>query len=258
MSLNIIGLSAHFHDSACCLLCDGVLVAAAQEERFTRRKNEPDIPRAAFRYCLAEAGLTITDVDCLAYYEDTRKKLERQLWMGLPDVVPVRATALFQLDAQRPEREIREVLGYEGPLEFCEHHQAHAASSFFYSGFEEAAILTVDAVGEWATTTYGAGRGVSLELFEEVHFPDSLGLLYSALTAYLGFEVNEGEYKVMGLAPYGRPRYVDQVRELIEVGAGGQFRLRMKYFDFLRHDRMFSPALVELFGQPPRAPESAL
>ncbi|MCI0357901.1 MAG: hypothetical protein L0211_05355 [Planctomycetaceae bacterium] len=258
MSLNIVGLSAHFHDSACSLLRDGALVAAAQEERFTRRKNEPDIPRAAFRYCLAEAGLTITDIDCLAYYESPRKKLERQLWMGLPDVVPLRATAMFQLDSRRPERDIREVLGYEGRLEFVEHHPAHAASSFYFSGFEEAAILTVDAVGEWATTTYGAGRGTSLDIFEEVHFPDSLGMLYSAITAYLGFEVNEGEYKVMGLAPYGRPRYVDQVRELIEVGAGGQFTLRMKYFDFLRHDRMFSPALVELFGQPPREPESPL
>src|SRR6185436_19681657 len=132
MSLNIVGISAHFHDSACCLLRDGVLVAAAQEERFTRRKNDPEIPCAAFRYCLAEAGLTITDIDCVAYYESPRKKLERQLWMGLPDVVPLRSTAIFQLDALKPERDIREVLGFEGRLEFFEHHRAHAASSFFF------------------------------------------------------------------------------------------------------------------------------
>lgn len=256
--MNIVGISAHFHDAACCLLRDGELVGAAQEERFTRRKNDPTIPRAAFRYCLAEAGLTITDIDCIAYYENPRKKLERQLWMGLPDIVPLRGTALFQLDAQRPEYEIRELLGYEGRMEYFEHHPAHAASSYFFSGFDEAAVLTVDAVGEWATTTYGHGNGSSLNIFEEVNFPDSLGLLYSTITAYLGFEVNEGEYKVMGLAPYGEPRYVKQMYELIELGGAGQFTLRMKYFDFLRHDRMFAPALVELFGQPPRQPEAEL
>ena len=158
----------------------------------------------------------------------------------------------------RVERQIRGMLGYTGPLEIFDHHQSHAASSFFYSGFDEAAVLTVDGVGEWATTTFGRAAGPSVELFEEVHFPSSLGLLYSALTSYLGFEVNDGEYKVMGLAPYGEPRYADQVRTLVTLDEAGQYRLNLEYFDFLRRDRMYSDRLVELFGEPPRRPESEL
>ena len=143
-------------------------------------------------------------------------------------------------------------------LEIFDHHQSHAASSFFYSGFEEAAMLTVDGVGEWATTTFGQGTGSAVEILEEVHFPSSLGLLYSALTSYLGFEVNDGEYKVMGLAPYGEPRYADQVRKLVTLEEGGQYDLNLEYFDFLRRDRMYSDRLIELFGEPPRPPESDL
>jgi carbamoyltransferase len=258
VSLNVIGISAHFHDSACCLLQDGRLVAAAQEERFSRVKHDARLPRAAFRYCLEAGGLTIADVDCLAYYENPVKKLDRQLWMGLPHVPPATPRALFRLDALRPEREIRELLGFEGPIEYFDHHQSHAASSYYYSGFAEAALLTVDAVGEWATTSYGRAEGSRLELFEEVRFPDSLGLLYSAITSYLGFEVNDAEYKVMGLAPYGEPRYVGQVRSLVTVEDDGRFRLDMRYFDFLGGTRMFSPELCRLFGAPPREPESAL
>jgi carbamoyltransferase len=256
--MNILGLSAHFHDSACCVLQEGKLVAAAQEERFTRVKHDPRIPKEALRYCLREADLTIAEVDCVAYYEDPRKKLDRQLWMGLPQLPAATPQNLFRLDATRPERDIRELLGFEGRLEFVEHHKAHAASAFFFSGFDEAAVLTVDAVGEWATTAYGRARGVSLELFEEVHFPHSLGLLYSAITAYLGFEVNDAEYKVMGLAPYGEPKFIDEIKTLIEPLPGGQFRLNLKYFDFFGGERMFSDELVELLGSPPREPESEL
>ncbi|MEK6276211.1 MAG: carbamoyltransferase N-terminal domain-containing protein [Actinomycetota bacterium] len=258
LGLNIVGVSSHFHDSACCVLRDGNLIAAAQEERFTRLKHDPGIPKEAFRYCLTEAGLTIADVDCVAYYEDPQKKLDRQLWMGLPQLPVATPQALFRLDAMRPEREIRELLGFEGQIEFVEHHQAHAASAFFFSGFDDAAVLTVDAVGEWATTTYGRARGAGLELFEEVQFPHSLGLLYSAITSYLGFDVNDAEYKVMGLAPYGEPAYLDEIRALIEPLEGGQFRLNLEYFDFFRGERMFSDALSDLLGAPPREAESEL
>lgn len=240
------------------MLRDGNLIAAAQEERFTRLKHDPGIPKEAFRYCLTEAGLTIADVDCVAYYEDPQKKLDRQLWMGLPQLPVATPQALFRLDAMRPEREIRELLGFEGQIEFVEHHQAHAASAFFFSGFDDAAVLTVDAVGEWATTTYGRARGAGLELFEEVQFPHSLGLLYSAITSYLGFDVNDAEYKVMGLAPYGEPAYLDEIRALIEPLEGGQFRLNLEYFDFFRGERMFSDALSDLLGAPPREAESEL
>jgi carbamoyltransferase len=258
VSLNVVGISAHFHDSACCLLQDGRLVAAAQEERFSRIKHDPSLPRAAFRYCLDAAGLSITDVDCIAYYENPVKKLDRQLWMGLPQVPPASPQTLFRLDAMRPEREIRELLGFEGPVEYFDHHRSHAASGYYYSGFPEAALLTVDAVGEWATASYGAAEGARLDLVEEVAFPDSLGLLYSAITAYLGFEVNDAEYKVMGLAPYGEPRYVDAIRSLVSIENGGGFRLDLRYFDFLRSVRMFSPELTRLLGAPPRQPDAPL
>jgi carbamoyltransferase len=258
MGLTVVGISAHFHDAACCLLHEGELIAAAQEERFTRIKHDPRLPKAAFRYCLSEAGLTIADLDCIAYYEDPVKKLDRQLWMALPEIPSVSPSALFRLDAMRPEREIRELLGFEGAIEIVDHHEAHAASSYYFSGFDDAALLTVDAVGEWATTAYGRASGNELELFEQVRFPDSLGLLYSAVTAYLGFDVNDAEYKVMGLAPYGEPRYLDQVWTLIELREDGQFRLDLSYFDFLTGEGMYSEKLCELFGSPPRAPESEL
>jgi carbamoyltransferase len=250
--MNVVGISAGYHESSCCLLQDGKLVAAAAEERFTRLKHDPGVPLHAFRFCLEAGGIGITDVDVVAYYESPVKKLSRQLWAGRQ--VP----GLAWLDAGRAERTIREQLGWEGAIETFDHHRSHAASAFFYSGFADAAVLTVDGVGEWATTTYGRGDGSSLELFEEVRFPHSLGLLYSALTGYLGFRVNGGEYKVMGLAPYGTPRYLDRLRRLIVPGPRGQYALALEYFDFLQGDRMFSDALCDLLGAPPRQPESAL
>jgi carbamoyltransferase len=256
MGAVVVGVSALFHDAACCILVDGRLVAAAQEERFTRLKHDPSIPRNAFRSCLSGAGLTIADVDCVAWYEDPVAKLDRQLWMGLPRVPPAAPQFVLRLDAARPERELREVFGWEGRVELVEHHLAHAASAYCFSGWDDAAVLTVDAVGEWATTTYGRAAGGVIELFEEVCFPHSLGLLYSAITAYLGFDVNDAEYKVMGLAPYGEPRYVEHVRALVDELPGGQYRLDLRYFDFLGRDRMFTDQLCELFGRPPREPES--
>jgi carbamoyltransferase len=250
---NVIGVSAHFHDAAACLLRDGTLIAAAEEERFTRQKHDPQMPKRAFAYCLSAGGLSIADVDCIAYYEDPVKKLGRQLWMLAPGL-PRDPEVLARCDARLAERDIREVLGFEGHIEYVDHHLAHAASAYLYSGYDESAILTVDGVGEWDTTTYGRGRGDRVEILESVQFPDSLGLLYSAITGYLGFEVNEGEYKVMGLAPYGRPTYEAQMRTLIVSPPGGQYRLDLRYFDFLRWDRMHAPALVDLFGLPARVP----
>jgi len=242
--MNILGLSAFFHESACCLLRDGVLVAAAEEERFSRVKHDPRLPVSAFRFCLEAGGIGITEVDCVAYYEVPILKLTRQLWSGIPmDELP---------DPGRPERMIREMLGWEGPVLCFEHHASHAASAFFGSGFSEAAVLTVDGVGEWATTTYGTGRGAALERISEVEFPHSLGLLYSAITSWLGFAVNDGEYKVMGLAPYGTPRFLNEMRRLVQSGSGGQFRLDLQYFDFINGRQMFSPRLSELLGAPPR------
>lgn len=249
MSYNIIGISALYHDSACCLLRDGVLKAAVQEERFTRLKNDHSIPYQALMYCLQKEGLAITDIDCVAYYEQPYKKLERQVWSGYDMNDPELAG---KMDPKRPEREIRELLGYEGPIKYYEHHQSHAASSYYFSGFQSAAILTVDGVGEWATTTYGRGSGHELTLFEEVRFPDSIGLLYSTITSYLGFKVNDGEYKVMGLAPYGKAVYLDKIFSLIKSGEKGTYRLCREYFDFIAGDTMYADKIVELFGRPAR------
>ncbi|HYU35700.1 MAG TPA: carbamoyltransferase N-terminal domain-containing protein [Thermoanaerobaculia bacterium] len=239
--MNILGLSAFFHESACCLLQDGRVVAAAEEERFTRVKHDPRLPVHAFRFCLEAGGIGIDEIDVVAYYENPELKLSRQRWADSAAG-----------DPGHPERAIREGLGYEGPIRIGDHHASHAASAFFFSGFPEAAVLTVDGVGEWATTTYGAGRGAALERLEQVDFPHSLGLLYSTLTSYLGFEVNDGEYKVMGLAPYGEPRFLSEMRRLVASGPGGQYRLDLSYFDFVRGERMYSEKLCELLGAPPR------
>ncbi|MFE1748949.1 carbamoyltransferase [Streptomyces anandii] len=254
----VVGVSAHFHDSAVAVLVGGELVGAAHEERFTRVKQDPDIPREALRHTLREAGLTLADVDCVAYYEDPVKKLDRQLWMGLPQVPDSRPDALFRLDADRPFRDIREALGFDGRVEIVDHHLSHAASAYYFSGFADSAVLTVDAVGEWATTTWGRGDGDHLELIGETRFPHSLGLLYSTITGHLGFEVNEGEYKVMGLAPYGEPRFADRVRKLIDVTADGTFELDLAYFDFRNPQGMGTEKLTELLGVPPRVPESEI
>src|ERR1044072_190573 len=257
---NIIGISAGYHDSACALIQDGVLVAAAQEERFSRVKNDKSWPVKAFLYCLQEGGITIADVDCVGYYEDPYLKLGRQIWMGfMPNLPAFRRDAILdRLSRTPPQQMISEILGYNGRVEVFDHHLSHAASSYYFSGFEESAILTVDGVGDWATTTYGCGKGARIERFEQVDFPDSLGFFYSAITGYLGFEVNEGEYKVVGLAPYGEPDYVDQIRKLVEVTSEGQYRLNMKYFDFTSFNRMYSDEMASLFGHPPRQPRTEI
>jgi carbamoyltransferase len=253
----IVGISAHYHDSACAIIKDGVLVAAAEEERFTKKKHDAGIPANAFRYCLRQAGVSLADVTRLAYYEEPIKKASRQIWAGWPDLL-TNPKRRFRIDSSRAEAEIRQALGYDGTIDFMDHHLSHAASAFLFSGFEQANILTVDGVGEWATTSYGLGDGVEIELFEEVSFPHSLGLLYSAITAYLGFDVNDAEYKVMGLAPYGQPRYLEQLRRLIHSDGDGQYRLDLDYFEFLNGERMYSDKLCTLLGEAPRRPESEL
>lgn len=256
-TLNIIGISAGYHDSACCLLQDGSLIAAAQEEGFSRVKHDKSFPRRAFRYCLEQAGITIADVDCVAYYEDPELKLGRQIWMGMLSPSASRRQAIIDcLTRSQPQQVIQKVLGYDGPIEIVDHHLSHAASSYFFSGFEEAAILTADGVGDWPTTTYWTAKGSRIDCLEQVDFPDSLGFFYSALTSYLGFEVNEGEYKVMGLAPYGKAVYADKLFELIRRGPAGQYRLNTEYFSFLSEDSMYSENLISLLGHPPREPES--
>lgn len=258
--LNIAGISAGYHDSACCLMQDGKISAAAQEERFSRKKNDEGFPVAAFRYCLEEAGLTIADIDCIAFYEDPVQKIGRQIWMGMiPDLPPQRRTAVLRRAlGLRPQDAIRETLGFDGPIEIVDHHLSHAASAYYFSGFDEAAILTVDGVGEWPTTTYSAASGAAINRFAQIDFPDSLGLFYSAVTGYLGFEVNEGEYKVMGLAPYGEAKHVSAMRELVVDEPDGAYHLNLDYFAFMREDKMFSDKLCGLLGAPPRQHGTAI
>lgn len=259
MSVNILGISAFFHDSAACLLCDGELVAASSEERFTRVKHDPRLPVKAVGYCLHAARLALADIDCIAYYEDPAKKLSRQLWMLSQREQTSTEFDYRHLDPQRAEREIREAFEWDGRLEFVDHHQSHAASCFFFSGFDESAVLIADGVGEWATTSYGRASGTSIDLFEEVDFPNSIGLLYTAITTYLGFSANDSEYKVMGLAPYGQPSYVREFQRLIQSEPNcGSYRLDMSYFDFVGGDRMYSDRLCSLFGQPARDREAEL
>jgi len=255
MSLNIVGISAFYHDSACCLLKDGEVIAAAEEERFTRIKHDSSFPVNAFKYCLEAGDISIKDVDCIVYYEDPVKKLARQIWSGY-DYFGTQYRE--QMNPNRPDNAIRNDLGYQGEIMYLNHHLSHAASTYFYSGFEEAAILTVDGVGEWATTTYGVGKGNRVEIFEEVDFPNSVGLVYSAFTSYLGFRVNSGEYKVMGLAPYGEPKYASIIRKMFDFQDNGQYQVDMRYFDFTSEKNMYTQQFIDLFGQPPRAPESKL
>jgi carbamoyltransferase len=261
----ILGLSAFYHDSAACLVRDGEIVAAAQEERFTRKKHDSEFPTNAVAYCLREAGIDIGGVDYVGFYDKPLLKFERILesYLGVaPQGLRSFLTAmpvwlkekLFTRDQIR-----RDLGGYEGPVLFSEHHESHAASAFYPSPFPEAAVLTMDGVGEWATSSYGVGRGNALDLLAELHYPHSLGMLYSAFTYYTGFKVNSGEYKVMGLAPYGEPRFVEVIFDkLVQLRPDGSFKLNMTYFDYLRGLTMTSPAFDELFGGPPRAPESEL
>ncbi len=260
----ILGISAYYHDSAACLLNDGEIIAAAQEERFTRIKGDASFPKHAIQYCLCAADLEISDVDAVAFYDKPLLKFERILETYL-GIVPrglqsfLMAGPLWIKDKIFMDRGIRENLGYKGPVLYAEHHESHAASAFFPSPFEDAAILTMDGVGEWATASIGIGRGRDIEILQELHWPDSLGLLYSAFTYYTGFKVNSGEYKVMGLAPYGEPKYVDLIySELLDLKEDGSFRLNQKYFNYLTGLTMTSEAFNELFGGVPRVPETKL
>src|SRR5262245_56462206 len=236
--MNILGISGFYHDSAAALLCEGKLVAAAHEERFTRKRHDPDLPAQATQYCLEAAGLKISDLDYVVFYDKPFIKLERMLMTYLatfPRSLPsfTKAIPVWMKEKLWVPSQIREKLGFDGEVLFAEHHQSHAASAFLPSPFEEAAILTCDGVGEWATTTQGVGRGDSFELIKEVRFPHSLGLLYSAFTYYLGFKVNSAEYKVMGAAPYGEPRFADLIlRELVDLREDGSFKLNMRYFAY--------------------------
>lgn len=262
----ILGLSAFFHDSAACLVADGEIVAAAQEERFTRIKNDPAFPAQAVAYCLRTAGLTARDLDYVAFYDKPLVKFERLLETYLAHA----PRGLSSFSAAMPpwlttklflRRVIRRELGtaLRAPVVFLDHHESHAASAFFPSPFEEAAIVTVDGVGEWSTATIGCGRGRAIELSHEIRFPHSLGLLYSAFTYYCGFAVNSGEYKLMGLAPYGQPRYVDVILDhLIDLKADGSFWMDQTYFQYAAGLRMTSDRFHVLFGGPPRAPDGRL
>jgi len=262
--LNILGLSCFYHDAAAALLRDGDLVAAAHEERFTRKRHDPDLPKQAVAYCLAEAGLEMGDVDYVVFYDKPFIKFERILLTYLATFPRslrsfTKAMPVWMREKLWVPQRIARELDYDGEILFAEHHQSHAASAFLPSPFEEAAILTLDGVGEWATATQGVGRGNGLELLREIRFPHSLGLLYSAFTYYLGFKVNSAEYKVMGAAPYGEPRYYQKiVDELLDLREDGSFKLDMKYFAYDYGLTMTNKRFDRLFGQPRREPESAM
>jgi len=263
--VNILGLSAFYHDSAACLVRDGQIIAAAQEERFTRKKHDAAFPGNAVNYCLREGGIALAQVDCVAFYEKPFLKFDRILHSYLAYAPSGLRSFLMAIPLWIRERIWMKTLIHEqlpeftGKLLFPEHHESHAASAFFPSPYPEAAFLTVDGVGEWTTTSFGAGRGNKIEMLGELHFPHSLGLLYSAFTYFTGFRVNSGEYKLMGLAPYGEPKYVDVIlRELMDLKEDGSFRLNMKYFDYGVGLTMTNARFDALFGRGPRKPESKL
>lgn len=262
----ILGISAFYHDSAAALVVDGEIVAAAQEERFTRKKHDYEFPRNAIDYCLREAGLKPGDLDYVGFYDKPLLKFERLLETYL-SFAPrgfksfLLAMPLWLRQKLHLPREISRGLdhAYKKRYVFTEHHESHAASAFFPSPYDEAAILTIDGVGEWATASCGVGRGNRISLLHELHFPHSLGLLYSAFTYFCGFKVNSGEYKLMGLAPYGEPRFADVIREkLIDLKPDGSFRMDMSYFNYCEGLRMTSPKFDTLFDGPPRKAESKL
>ena len=262
--MQILGISAYYHDSAACLVRDGEIVAAAQEERFTRKKQDHRFPSEAVNFCLQHGGIQVSDLDYVVFYDKPLQKFERLLETYL-DYAPsgirsfIKAMPLWLKEKLWIREMVSKSLNYEGKVLFTEHHESHAASAFFPSGFESAAILTIDGVGEWATSSYGYGKGNEVHLLAETHFPHSLGLLYSAFTYYTGFKVNSGEYKVMGLAPYGEPRYVQKILdEVVDVREDGSLRMNMKYFDYCQGLTMTNGAFDQLFGGPPRKPETPL
>jgi len=262
--MKILGISCFYHDSAACLIIDGKIMAAAQEERFTRKKHDASFPKKAIKYCLKEANLKTEDLDLVAFYDKPFLKFERILETYFKYAPKGFASFIKALPAWLKEKLwipqiIEKELGYKGKIVFSQHHQSHAVSAFYPSPFKEAAFLTVDGVGEWATTSFGIGRGNKLEIDSEIHFPDSLGLLYSAFTYYTGFKVNSGEYKIMGLAPYGEVKYKDLIyQHLIKVKEDGSFKLNMDYFNYHVGLTMTSKKFDKLFGGPPRQPESEL
>jgi len=269
--VRILGISAFYHDSAAALLEDGRIVAAAQEERFTRKKHDARFPLHAIRYCLTEGGIALGDLDRVVFYDKPFVKFERLLETYLSFAPRGYKTFRMAIPLWLREKlflkdlllkELRKISGsgkWNEELLFSEHHLSHAASAFFPSPFDEAIVLTMDGVGEWATTSAAIGRGNRLEVQKEIHFPHSLGFLYSAFTYYTGFKVNSGEYKLMGLAPYGEPKYKDKILEhLIDVKADGSFRLNMSYFDFCTGLTMTSRRFHDLFGGPPRKPDQLL
>ena len=268
----ILGISAFYHDSAACLINDGEIIAAAQEERFTRKKHDASFPRQAVLYCLKEAGISARQIDNVVYYEKPFVKFDRLLqtylafapkgFISFAKAMPVWIKdKLFQKSALINELKstLDERVDWRERLLFSEHHLSHAASAYYPSPFDSAAVLTLDGVGEWTTTSLAVGKGSDLKVVKEIHFPHSLGLLYSAFTYYTGFKVNSGEYKVMGLAPYGNPRYADLIREkLINVAEDGSFQLDMSYFDYATGLTMTNNKFNSLFGGPPRTSETEL
>jgi carbamoyltransferase len=263
----ILGVSAYYHDAAAAIVVDGKIISAAQEERFTRKKNDPDFPRHAAKFCLRQANLTLAQLDAVVFYDKPILKFARLLetylavapggWRTFPTVLSnwlgekldLRKVIRAELPELRPDCQIL----------FTEHHQSHAASAFYPSPFAEAAIVTIDGVGEWATTTIGHGCGNEIKMLKELRFPHSLGLVYSAFTDYCGFRINSGEYKLMGLAPYGAPKYADGIRrELLDLKPDGSFWLNLDYFNFLRGTTMTNKKFHNLFGGPPRGPEEKI
>lgn len=262
----ILGISAFYHDSAAALLCDGEIVAAAQEERFTRKKHDPDFPKKAVEFCFDQAGITAEDVDFVAFYDKPILKFHRLLETYLA-FAPVglksfrKAIPTWLGEKLHMKGKMTRALGCKpkNRYVFPEHHESHAASAFYPSPFEEAAIVTMDGVGEWATTSIGVGEGNKVKLIREIRFPHSLGLLYSAFTYYCGFKVNSGEYKLMGLAPYGEPKYADLIRKhLIDLREDGSYRLDLSYFNYCQGLTMTNDKFASLFGQPVRSPETDL
>ncbi len=252
--MDILGLSCFYHDSAACLLRDGRVVAAASEERFTRKKADSRFPSDAIRYCLEEGGTDAQRLDAVIFYDKPILKFDRLLRSQIHNFPAsfrqfVDGMAPWVATKLRLPKVLKDELGYTGPLLYSEHHLSHAASSFYTSGWDEAAVLTVDGVGEWATATWGVGKGLSLDLKGEIRFPHSLGLLYSAFTYYCGFKVNSAEYKLMGLAPYGEPRHVDAIKQLITIRDDGSFRLDMNFFDYDKGQAMFNQRFEALMGR---------
>lgn len=262
--MKILGISAYYHDSAAALVVDGNIVAAAQEERFSRKKHDHRFPINAVKYCLNEAGIDASKLDYVAFYDKPFLKFERLLEtyltyapIGIQSFI--KAMPLWIKEKLWMKELIKNEIGFEGKVLFPEHHESHAASAFFASPFQDAAFLTIDGVGEWTTTSYGTGEGNKINLIADIKFPHSIGLLYSAFTYYTGFKVNSGEYKVMGLAPYGEPKYVDTIlNELMDLKEDGSFKLNMKYFNFAAGLTMTNGKFHKLFGREPRQPEGKL